>query len=350
MGSSFFCLMLKIKFEFHIHIYRNSSLPSAPCRTTVVSSEENSSSDKPLWLKKFAESQISHAFRKGSYSTARNYRTAIYSFLDFLQEKDVLLNHISSTLMSEYEHWLKLRGIAMGTISCYMRSLRAIYNKAVESVGITDKQPFKRCYTGYPKTDKRAISITDIRRLRELHLPSGRYICLVRDIFLFCLFACGMPFVDVAFLRKSQISDGYLTYSRRKTNQQIRVQLPPCAMEIVNRYHCSGSPYLFPILTTEIPEEAYRQYKIKLCQYNRMLKELARRADISVNLSSYVSRHSWASLTYEQNTEVSVISKGLGHTSPNTTMIYIKGIDDRRLDEANRRLANLIINHKGSVS
>ena len=120
-------------------------------------------------------------------------------------------------------------------------------------------------------------------------------------------------------------------------------------MDIVRRYQDTDSAYVFPILTTEDPEKAYRQYKGKLCYYNRLLKELASRAGIRHNLTSYVSRHSWASLAYEQNTEVSVISKGLGHASPNTTMVYIKGIDDDRLNEANNRLAHSILQEEGTL-
>jgi integrase len=257
------------------------------------------------------------------------------------------LKDLTPVLVAKYERWLKSTHISMNTISCYMRSLRALYNQAVEEKRVTDLQPFKSGFTGYPKTDKRSIGVDEIRKLQDVRLSPGSPLQLVRDIFLFCIFACGIPFVDVAFLRKSQISDdGYLVYQRRKTNQQIRLQLPSCAMAIVRRYQSNATDYVFPLLSSSAPEEAYRQYRIQLRSYNRKLKVLGKLAGISHTLTSYVSRHSWASLAYEHNTDVSVISKGLGHTSSRTTYVYIKGINDKRLDEANRKIVRKITGEK----
>lgn len=231
----------------------------------------------------------------------------------------------------------------MSTLSCYLRTLRAIYNKAVDEGMVANRNPFVRSYTGYPKTDKRSIGVSDIRKLIQVPLKEGSFSCLVRDIFLFCIFACGIPFVDVAFLRKSQIADGYLTYHRRKTHQKVRLRLLPCALKIIDRYQSADSEYVFPFLTKTDPEEAYNQYKEKLCYYNKVLKQVGEKAGVTRKLTSYVSRHSWASMAYDLDTSVSVISKGLGHTSSNTTFVYIKGIDDIRLDEANEKIVNRIM-------
>mgnify|MGYP003295214735 FL=1 len=344
--------MLNVKIEFHIYIHKdvavNSLQPSSVQHEPAVEQKEPLKRIASLSMSEYARRQARLAFRKGRFSTARNYLTALRSFLRFHEGQDIPLSGLTASLLADYERWLKANCKSMGTLSCYLRSLRAIYNKAVEEGLVADTHPFAKSYTGYPKTDKRSITVEEIRRISRLPLEEKGYIRLVRDIFLFCVFACGMPFVDVAFLRKSQIEDGRLVYHRRKTNQRISFQLPPCAMDIVRRYQDTDSAYVFPILTTEDPEKAYRQYKGKLCYYNRLLKELASRAGIRHNLTSYVSRHSWASLAYEQNTEVSVISKGLGHASPNTTMVYIKGIDDDRLNEANNRLVHSILQEEGA--
>jgi len=333
--------MLKLSFDFQLHVYVHRNPASSGSFRSSSSSLPESSS---LTLADYFQQQIALVRREGRFSTASNYHTALHSFQRFLGGKPFLLKDLTPALMNQYERWLKSARISMNTISCYMRSLRAVYNKAVEEKRVADLQPFKDCYTGYPATEKRSMSIPDIRKLQKLTLEKKKSLRWVRDVFLFCIFACGIPFVDVAFLRKSQISpDGYLTYRRRKTNRQIQLRLPPCAMEIVRRYQSPDTDYVFPILTTDNPEEAHRQYRIKLCDYNRKLKELARLSGISHKLTSYVSRHSWASLAYDRNTDVSVISKGLGHTSSHTTYIYIKGIDDKRLDTANRKIIKDII-------
>lgn len=329
--------MLKVQIDFHIHVHVWKE-------GSTLSEKKNESSHSGIGhsFSDYVEKQITRLRELGRFSTARNYQTALRSFLEFCSHRHLSFSEINSTLMADYERWLKNK-VTLSTVSCYLRSLRAIYNKAVEDGVVEDKSPFVRSYTGYPKTEKRSIGITDIRKLSTLSLKPGTFACLVRDIFLFCIFACGMPFVDVAFLRKSQISDGYLTYHRRKTHQQIRVRLLPCAQTIINRYRSSDSDYVFPFLTRTDPEEAYKQYKEKLCYYNKVLKDIGKQAGITRKLTSYVSRHSWASLAYEQNTDVSVISKGLGHTSSNTTYVYIKGIDDVRLDDANRKIINKIM-------
>lgn len=332
--------MLRIHFDiqFHVHVHRDET------HHTPIPKEKRTFETS---FTQYAEQQIEKTRQQGRYSTSRNYRTALHSFQHFLQKRHIPFHDITTTLMSDYERWLKSRRIEMGTLSCYLRSLRALYNKAVEEHCTTDNHPFTQTFTGYPSSDKRSISIDEIRQVREVPLKEGSVMALVRDLFLFCIYACGMPFIDIAFLRKSQISeDGYLTYHRRKTNEKIRIRLLPYAQEIIRRYQSSDTDYVFPILTHTDPDKAYRQYKDKLCYYNKVLKRLGQKAGIRHKLTSYVSRHSWATLAYSQDTELSVISKGLGHTSPRTTMTYIKAIDDDRLDDANRKIAEEIMGKK----
>ncbi len=350
MGDSFFMTMIRItidiRVDVHIHFDNPSTdspsepqQPTSPQRIESIPVEDS--------FTHYAEQQIALAQSQGSFSRSRNYRTALQSFLRFREDKDLPLSALTGTLLAEFERWLKSRNIRMGTISCYLRSLRAIYNKAVDEERVTNRTPFAKCYTGSPRTEKRSIPAEDLRKLQALTAEQVGCFQWVRDIFLFCLMSCGMPFVDVAFLRKSQISDdGILTYHRRKTHQPIRFRLLPEAQEIIRRYASDHTEYVFPILTQTDPEQAYRQYKEKLSYYNKCLKELGKRAGVTRPLTSYVSRHSWASLAYEANTELAVISKGLGHTSPNTTLIYVKGINDTRLDDANRKIMEQVLMKK----
>ena len=108
--------------------------------------------------------------------------------------------------------------------------------------------------------------------------------------------------------------------------------------DIIQKYANDDSDYLFPIIRSLDPKKAYRQYQVSLGVYNKKLKELSRMAGIKANLTSYVVRHTWASLAYEKNVDLSVISKALGHTDTQTTQIYIREINDERLATANRSL------------
>ena len=266
-----------------------------------------------------------------SPSTNANYLTALRSFADFAEGRNFSLDELSEPLMKSYEYWLREKGVCLNTISCYMRSLRSLYHQ-VGGKG----EPFCAVFTGSTKTEKRAISFESVRKIRLLKLRKGSQLDLTRDIFLFSIYTLGMPFVDVAHLRKQNLRDGAIVYMRHKTQQVVRVPLEPCMTEIIRKYASDERDYLFPIVRD--PRKAYRQYKNHLGVYNKKLKELARLAGIEANLTSYVVRHTWASLAYEKNIDLSVISKALGHTDTQTTQIYIREINDERLTTANRSL------------
>jgi integrase/recombinase XerD len=290
-----------------------------------------------------AEQEAKHCEEVRQYSTAKNYRTAIRSLRSFLQGHELMVRDVSPELMADYAQWLRQQGISMNTVSCYLRSLRAIYNKVVRRYGLEDLDPFKDLFTGHAKTVKRSASDEDIKRLQAMILPRHSVLQLSRDIFFFSLYAQGMPFVDVAFLRNEQIRDGLIVYERHKTGQQIVVKIEGCIQEIINRYSRTESDFVFPIITTHYPAQAYKQYQSKLRTYNRHLHQLEKIAGLKGSLTSYVVRHTWASLAYDTDIDLAVIASALGHTNTNTTRIYIRDINNRRLAEANHKVLNRII-------
>ena len=271
-------------------------------------------------------------WREGkSPSTNANYLTALRSFADFAEGKVITLDDLNEPLIKAYEHWLRGKDLCLNTISCYMRSLRSLYHQ----VG-GEGDPFQNVFTGMMKTEKRAIAVDDINRLRRLKLRKGSRLELTRDIFLFSIYTLGMPFVDVAYLRKQNLRDGAIVYMRHKTQQIVHVPLEPCMTEIIQKYESDERDYLFPIIRDR--RKSYQQYRICLGVYNKKLKELGQLAGTKANLTSYVVRHTWASLAYEKNVDLNVISKALGHTNTQTTQIYIREINDERLAEANHAL------------
>lgn len=267
-------------------------------------------------------------------STIDNYKTAMRSFCLYVGG-NVALENIDEHLIEGYQQWLQENRTTQNTISCYMRSLRSLLYQI--SPSMKRQALFDHVFTGKKHTDKRSVSLADIIRLRELRLPYQSSINFSRDIFLFSFYALGMPFVDIAFLQKWQLKDGYIIYHRHKTKQRIRVKIEPPMQQIILRYTCEDSPYVFPILPYNTAH-TMRAYETARCRYNRHLRKLGVMAGIQRRLTSYVARHSWASTAYHSNVELSVISKALGHSSPNTTLTYIQEIDDNRIDEANHHL------------
>lgn len=300
---------------------------------------------KGISFTRFAQNQVSYMKKQKRRRTACNYQTALHSLSRFLNKEEITFKDITENQMAAYQEWLILEDVGMNTISCYMRSLRSIYNKAVKNKFTTQCYPFKQVYTRIGETTKRAISASCMQKFQSLPIADKSLESLIRDLFLFCFYTRGMSFVDMAYLKKKQIQDGYIIYKRHKTHQEIRIKLEPCMQRIINRYASSDSIYVFPIITSDDASAADTQYRSKGCYYNRLLKEMGKRAGIETPLSFYVARHTWASLAFRQKIDLGVISKALGHTSLKTTLIYIKSIENEKaVNEANFGLIRMIFN------
>ncbi len=292
----------------------------------------------------FFEEQIEHCKQNKQLGTACNYRRTLNSLQDFLNGKDLSFRRITETRILEYEQWLAQRGLARNSSSFYIRNLRAVYNKAVKRNLTTQKSLFKNVYTGIDRTRKRAVNEDIIIRLLKMDLKNSKALNLARNLFVFSYCTRGMSFVDIAFLRKSDVVNGVITYVRRKTGQQLTVRIEPCAEQIIKRYAntTANSIYVFPIITASKPEEEYKQYQIALCYHNRKLKKLGRKIGENLSLSSYTARHTWATTARKKNVPISVISEGMGHTSEKTTQIYLASLENSVIDNANKKILGRI--------
>jgi len=314
---------ISIRVEFNIYVNRKSS----------GKAERKAGRNNKSWFLKSAAEEIERLRASLSLSTIENYKTAVRAIGRYLKN-DVETAAIDQKLVKGFERWLREQNLCLNSISCYMRSLRSLVNRLSADGGTN---AFKNVYTGRAKTEKRAIAESDIVKIRQAQLRPGSFLSLTRDVFLFSYYALGMPFVDMAFLRRSQITGNVLTYHRHKTGQRVVVPLEPCALEILGRYQREGE-YVFPFLNSLEPQKAYKEYLLALNRYNRSLKSLSRKVGLGVRLTSYTARHTWASVANDTNVDLPVISKALGHTNSKTTQTYIREINDNRLAEANHEL------------
>lgn len=287
----------------------------------------------------FANHEANELELNHRYNTSHNHRTAIKRLQEYTESPILPFNRITAQFISNFENFLKSRECSLNTISCYMRSLRAIYNKAVDQQLVVQQFPFNNVFTGTEITRKRAVSCMLIRRLSELDCTSNPAMQLTKDIFLFSFYTRGISFIDIAYMQYSHIENGYLKYQRSKTHQHLSVRLEKPAYKIINRYRgISQADYLFPILTSTEAEQCYKEYRYQLGLYNKRLNRLGTLLGLKYSLSSYVSRHTWATLARECGIPMPVISEGLGHTSERTTRIYIKPLDKQQIDKANHKL------------
>ena len=277
----------------------------------------------------------------GLLGTARNYGNARRRFAEFIGRRDIAFSRVTAELVADFERWLLRRGMTMNSVSFYLRHLRAVYNQAASDGWARPALLFAEVFTGVCPTRKLAVPESVIARLHNFDLSQEHAsLRLSRDIFVFSYCARGMAFVDVAFLRSSDICGEWLSYERRKTRQRLTVRIEPPMRAIIDRY--AGGEYVFPLITTADGADAYRQYQTALGYYNRRLKKLAEVVGIADRLSTYTARHSWATAARRHNVPLSLISAGLGHTSERTTLIYLDSVENVALDNANREILSIL--------
>ena len=287
----------------------------------------------------FAQSIIAMLKHDSRLRTAETYKSALMSFSRFRNNKDIVLDCITSETMESYEAWLKNRGVVPNTISFYMRILRAVYNRAVEKGMIENLLPFRKVYTGIDKTVKRALPISALKKIKSLNLSQQPSLDYARDMFLLSFCLRGMSFIDMAYLKKTDLKDGYVTYRRRKTGQQLIIQWTNEMQLILNKYPENESIYLLPIIRNS-DTNTRCICRNKSYNINHSLKKIAGMTGVNIPLTLYVARHSWASAAKTNGVPVSVISEGMGHDSESTTRIYLASLDTSLIDRANTLILN----------
>ncbi len=302
----------------------------------IIKRYKSATADKPTVFE-YMRRQSERMKKLGRMRTSETYQQTLHSFMRFRNDIDLYFDMLDADMVEQYESFMRSNNLSRNTTSFYIRILRCIYNRAVEDGLVQQTDPFKRVYTGVDKTAKRAISLKEIKRIKELDLSDKPAIDYARDMFLFSFYLRGISFIDLAYLRKRDLSNGYITYIRKKTGQQLTIRWERSMQEIVDKYPENPTQYLLPIIIRKDGTER-KQYLNKILFVNRKLKQVAQLARISTPLTMYVSRHSWASIAKSKNVPLSVISEGMGHDNEETTRIYLAAIQTNQIDDANRRI------------
>ena len=285
--------------------------------------------------------RINYLKDAGRERTSETYKQMLFSFMKFRNHEDLYFDMIDDKLICQYESFMKNSNLCRNTTSFYMRILRSVYNRAVEDGLSKQMNPFRHVYTGVDKTSKRAIGLDEIRRIKNLNLSNTPKLDFARDIFLFSFYMRGMSFIDIAYLQKTNLSGGYISYNRKKTGQQMTIKWEKEMEEIANKYVSQSDTFLFPIIERNDGTER-KQYLNKMLLINRRLKVIAEKIALSVPLTMYVARHSWASIAQSNNIPINAISLGMGHDKEETTRIYLASIQTDVIDNANSKILRLL--------
>ena len=334
---------LKWSLERFTKIIAEKDKEKADYTVDDIVSEYNRQPECPT-LFNFIRSMITKKTAAKRDGTAKTYRDSLASFSSFRNGKDITFDDLNEDIINQYEAWMKNKGLKRNSSSCYLRTFKTLYLKAVD-MGLTDDRDiFRHVFTGFATTTKRAISIDAIKAIRKLNLENNPALAFARDMFMLSLYLQGMAFVDIAYLKKSDIRNGQLQYSRKKSGQTLTISWEKPMQEIVDAYShlTKDTPYLLPIITKQDGMER-KQYEKAEHNVNRNLKKIGEMAGLHIPLTTYVARHSWASIMRDMGNDITVVGKGLGHSDIKTTQIYLSTIDNSTVMRANKRFLGRIL-------
>ncbi len=285
----------------------------------------------------------------GKINSATKHKYAL-QVLDGYKSVKTALEAIDLDYLKGLELYLRQRGNKDNSIATRFAIFKAIYNKAVKEGKVTVKQnPFTLFQVGslWAKTRKRAIDKDDIQRLIDLEIADGHtteYRRLARDLFLFSYFTAGMNFGDIARLRYKDIVKGRVNYSRHKTQKLLSFQLVPNALQIIEKYSRANhaqEDYIFPILDRsehKTAQQIFNRLHKVLRKVNRELKTLGEQIGLKMPLTTYVARHTYATVLKRSGVSVALISESLGHSDLSTPQIYLDSFENSQIDAAMQNL------------
>ncbi|MGM0582858.1 MAG: phage integrase SAM-like domain-containing protein [Bacteroidota bacterium] len=304
-------------------------------------------------LEDYTKGIIEKLEKQGKTGNAKVYQTCLDSVKSFVNNKKVKFHEIDYQFVKSYQDYLHQKEVILykdtdkkttkkltvNTISVYLRTLRAIVNKAIKD-GLMDETayPFKNISIKSQKTRKRAVNKDIIKMVEELDVPEN--LQLWKDLFMFSFYNRGMNMVDMAYLKVKNIEAGRLNYTRKKTGQQFSIKVTDKSKAIISRYNDLKDPesYIFPIIYRKGKE--YLDYRNAMRLMNKKLKKISELLNLDVALTTYVSRHSWATIAKRSGIATAVISEGLGHESEETTQVYLDSFENDVLDDANDQIIN----------
>jgi site-specific recombinase XerD len=320
---------------------------------TVISSEQvkqeiiRSKNIGKHSILRYIETLIEEKKKLGKYGTAKCYNDLNNSLMAFMlnqNKSEISFKEITPAFLKKYEESFWAKGATGNGISFYMRSLRAVINRATkDKICKKEHYPFNDYNIASLSTEtvKRAISKDDIDKVARFEVESNSQMFRSKNLFLFSYYCRGINFVDMANLKWNNINGNRMTYFRQKTGKYFDIELLKPAINILSHYkecfYKGENSYIFPILDENKHKSQVsvrnRLHKV-LGQTNKDLKVLGERHGIKTKLTTYVARHTFATVLRKSGASYSTIKDSMGHSDEHTTQIYIDSIYNEELDKA----------------
>ncbi|WP_339917863.1 site-specific integrase [Yeosuana marina] len=292
----------------------------------------------------YSNSIIEQLKKVERYGNANSYYAVTKILKKFNKGNDLKFNEVNYEFLKKFEQFHYSRGNSTNGLAVYMKTIRAIYNKAIKA-GIIPKEayPFTNYRIKTTPTEKRALDINSIKSIMLLQLKETNNLFHYRNYFLTSYMLYGVSFIDMAFLKLENIIDNRIKFFRRKTSKPYDIKITPQLKEILAFYtkNKNKSDFIFPIIKRDTYELQYKDVLWARKVYNQGLKQIAEKCHIEQRLTSYVSRHSFATQAMLQDVPLQAISAMLGHNRLSTTQIYLKSLPSEVLDDYNKKLVEI---------
>ena len=298
----------------------------------------------------FIEDICNKLKRDEKVNTYNVYKQTLNALRDFHKKSNLMFPDIDYNFLKGFESFLFRRGCSGGGVHFYMRTLRAVLNEAIKQGYLKqDYYPFSTQFNknGYSlqdlksKANPRALSDVDMDKLKNFPVEEHPDLKTSLYYFLFSYYARGMNFIDMAKLERNNIYDGRITYFRSKTKKPLSIAISPPMKTIIKEIGNTSTHYVFPILDEKVHiRESQIKNRVKKClkKVNADLKEVGNLVGISIPLTTYVARHTYATTLKRSGVDTAIISEGLGHSDISTTRAYLKKFDHQTIDEADKLL------------
>ena len=278
---------------------------------------------------------------------ANVFKSTKNSIKKFLDNKEIEFISIDDHFLRKYDEYLLSNNVSLNSVFVYMRTFKTLINYARKDNLIKKEfNPFIdfdfKKYSRV-KTKKRAITKSQMKVIIDLELESGTRLFNSKSYFLFSFYARGINFIDIAYLKWENIKNNRLLYTRKKTNENFSIEITKelkTILDYFKPFNNSKNDFIFPILNENHISAISKDYRIDkvLKMVNADLKIIAEKTGIEENLTTYVARHSYATIMKFNGVSTSLISQSMGHNSEKTTQIYLDDFGNDILDEASRSL------------
>jgi len=282
----------------------------------------------------------------GRLGNTAAYRAALSALKTYSGKNNLQFHEVNYEFLSALDNKMLLAGLKKNSIAAYHRSLRAIFNRAINTDIVDIKlYPYRKFKIRGEGTAKRNISKQDMAAIDALQLVPDSPIWHSRNYFMLSFNLRGMSFADMATIKPSDISKGRLMYKRKKTHKVYNVKLTPKAKEILNYYMQPDRLYILPIIRADIApnserERVYIQQTIKTC--NKYLKRIGEAIKLEQSITTYYTRHSFATIAKRMGYSKDLISEALGHSfGSKITETYLDSFDQDVIDDMNEAVCDL---------